>query len=148
MSLADELQKLQALREQGALTDEEFALAKKRLLEAEAAGAAAPPKRETPAPPPKPSSALRDFQRSRTDRWIGGVCGGLAVVTDIPAWSWRILFVLLGLLHGLGIVVYLLLWIFVPLERLALPAPAVAPAPTPSASPPADAPSPPPSSST
>ena len=33
MPLPDELEKLNALHERGALTDEEFALAKKRLLE-------------------------------------------------------------------------------------------------------------------
>lgn len=137
MSLADELQKLQALREQGALNDEEFALAKKRLLEAETA-AFSQPKTQVPPPLPNRPSALRNFHRSRTDRWIGGVCGGLSAVTDIPAWSWRILFVLLALLHGLGIAVYVLLWIFVPLEPLALPAPVAPAAPSPPPATPSD----------
>jgi phage shock protein C len=139
MGLADELERLKALHEQGALTEEEFALAKRRILE----GGPIPP-RAGPAPeagtPPK--SALREFRRSTTDRWIGGVCGGLEGITDVPSWTWRILFVLLALLHGVGLVLYVLLWIFVPLQATALPAPAPAvappPGPPPSTSPPAN----------
>ena len=62
------------------------------------------------------TSALHSLRRALHDRWIGGICGGLALATDIPAWSWRLLFVLMTLLHGLGILVYILLWIFVPLQ--------------------------------
>src|SRR4051794_1696043 len=108
MNLADDLQKLHTLREQGALTDEEFALAKKRLLDGVAEDPQ--PKWERPA---EPASTLHQLRRSTTDRWIGGVCGGLAEVTGIPSWSWRILFVLTALLHGVGLVMYILLWIFV-----------------------------------
>jgi len=109
MNLAEQLQQLQALREQGALSEEEFTQAKKRLLEGNAyehepAGARANP----------PSSALARFHRSLNDKWLGGVCGGLALSTDIPAWAWRILFILAMLLHGMGLVLYVLLWIFVP----------------------------------
>ena len=119
MNLADELQKLHALREQGGLTEEEFTLAKKRLLDG--VSETAPPRATRPA---EPGSTLRQLRRSNTDRWIGGVCGGLDDVTGIPAWSWRILFVLTALLHGVGLVMYLLLWIFVPLQLPALPPPA------------------------
>ena len=111
MSLPDDLQKLQSLREQGVLTEEEFGLAKKRLLEGSADGVAS--KAEKPS---QPASALNQFRRSSTDRWIGGVCGGLAESTGIPSWSWRILFVLTAFLHGLGLVMYLLLWIFAPVQ--------------------------------
>ncbi len=110
MTLPDDLQKLQTLREQGALTEEEFVLAKKRLLEGTAEGA--PPKTENSPQP----NALSQLRRSITDRWIGGVCGGLAEITSIPSWSWRVLFVLTALLHGFGLVVYALLWIFVPAQ--------------------------------
>ena len=66
----------------------------------------------------RPRSAIQPSQlrRSTTDRWIGGVSGGLADVTGIPSWSWRILFVLTALVHGLGLVMYILMWIFVPLR--------------------------------
>lgn len=119
MNLADELQKLHALREQGGLTEEEFTLAKKRLLDGLSESVS-----PRPARPAEPASTLRQLRRSSTDRWIGGVCGGLDNVTGIPAWSWRILFVLTALLHGVGLVMYLLLWIFVPLQLPALPSPA------------------------
>ncbi len=109
MNLSDELQKLQTLREQGALNDEEFTAAKKRVLEA--AGAC---ERSNAS---RAQSVLHQLRRSKADRWIGGVCGGLAAMTNIPAWSWRLLFVLAILLHGLGLLMYALLWIFVPLER-------------------------------
>ena len=113
MSLPDDLQKLQTLREQGVLSEEEFVLAKKRLLEGEAESA-----NPKTAKADKPGSALNQLRRSLTDRWIGGVCGGLAEMTGIPTWSWRVLFVLAALLHGMGLVLYILLWIFVPLEKL------------------------------
>ena len=111
MNLADDLQKLHSLREQGALTDEEFTLAKKRLLD----GVAEDPKPK-PERPSEPASTLNQLRRSATDRWIGGVCGGLDETTGIPSWSWRILFVLTALLHGVGVIMYVLLWIFVPLR--------------------------------
>ena len=115
MSLADDLQKLQALREQGALSEEEFTLAKKRLLDGD-------PLKFSQTIPPAPS-ALREFRRSLADRWIGGVCGGLGDITGVPSWTWRILFVLTAFLHGLGIIMYILLWIFVPPQLLSLPRP-------------------------
>ena len=132
MGIAEDLEKLKTLRDQGGLSEDEFILAKRRVIDGEPA-----PARARADVPPVPPSALREFRRSLRDKWIGGVCGGLDDITSIPAWSWRILFVLLALLHGVGIVVYVLLWIFVPLEKLALPAPAiiVPPPPPPSAPP-------------
>ncbi|MGE5116244.1 MAG: PspC domain-containing protein [Betaproteobacteria bacterium] len=103
--LADQLERLDELRRRGALSDDEFARAKARLLDA-----AAP---VTPAPP---LAALNALRRSRDDRWIGGVCGGLARATGAESWVWRLLFALLFFLGGAGLVIYLLLWIFVPTE--------------------------------
>ena len=108
MPLPDELERLHALHERGALTDEEFTRAKKHLLEG-APDATKPFHAE-------PSSVLSRLHRSLTDRWIGGVCGGLGDQTGIPAWSWRILFVLAAFLHGVGVLMYVLLWIFVPVR--------------------------------
>ena len=115
MALPDELEKLNALHERGALTDEEFALAKKRLLEAEPGAA-----KSASRPACAPASTLGRLHRSTTDRWLGGVCGGLDELTGIPAWSWRILFVLTALVHGLGLLMYILLWIFVSVRTVAL----------------------------
>jgi phage shock protein PspC (stress-responsive transcriptional regulator) len=123
MNLPDDLQKLHTLHEQGGLTDEEFTQAKKRLLEQTTEDARPRARQQC-----EPSSSLNQFRRSDTDRWIGGVCGGLAEVTGIPAWSWRILFVLTACLHGIGLLMYILLWIFVPLQTMT-PRPAAPPAP-------------------
>lgn len=135
MGIAEDLEKLKTLRDQGALTEDEFVLAKRRVIDGEPAPARA--RADGPPASPAPPSALREFRRSLRDKWIGGVCGGLDDITSIPAWSWRILFVLLALLHGVGIVIYVLLWIFVPLQKLALPAPTViiTPPPPPSSPP-------------
>ena len=111
MDLADQLQKLQSLREQGALSEDEYILAKKRVLDPTAAPASS-------ESPPSKLSALNQFRLSTTDKWIGGVSGGLAALTDIPSWSWRILFLLTALLHGIGVLVYILLWIFVPVQSI------------------------------
>ena len=116
MSLADQLAKLQTLRAQGALSEEEFTLAKKRVIEGVETETDTP--RENTAAPSSAAapSALHQLRRSTRDRWIGGVCGGLGDMTNIPTWSWRILFILALLLHGMGLVLYVLLWIFVPLR--------------------------------
>jgi len=121
MPLPDELEKLNTLHERGALTDEEFALAKKRLLE----GAPDDGQRAS-GRPPEPESALKRLRRSHDDRWIGGVCGGLGELSGIPSWSWRILFVLTAFLQGLGLLMYLLLWIFVP-KQVCVPQPVAVP---------------------
>jgi phage shock protein PspC (stress-responsive transcriptional regulator) len=60
---------------------------------------------------PKPSSGLH---LSRSDRKILGVCGGLGEWLDVEPVFLRVAFVLLALLGGLGIVIYVVLWIFVP----------------------------------
>ena len=51
--------------------------------------------------------------RSRDDRRLAGVCGGLADFFGIDATLIRIAFVLFGL-FGVGELVYLLLWLIVP----------------------------------
>ena len=112
MSDSDELAQLAELRQRGALSDEEFTRAKARVL----SGAAVASHQSAPV------RAINALRRSRTDRWLGGVCGGLGQVTGTPAWVWRLLVTLLVLCAGTGVVVYLLMWIFVPLE----PAPLIA----------------------
>lgn len=113
MGLADELERLQALRERGALSPEEFERAKARVLGAAGAAGAEP----VPEPGPPPQGTLfRRLARSQTDRLLGGVCGGLGRHTDLPSWAWRLIFCLVTLYFGSGVLFYLLLWIFLPLE--------------------------------
>lgn len=105
MALSDELVKLKELHERGVLDDAEFARAKARTIDA--AGAA------QPSPTLAAVNALR---RSSADRWLAGVCGGVARATGVDGWIWRLLVVLLTLWGGVGLLVYVLMWIFVPDE--------------------------------
>jgi phage shock protein PspC (stress-responsive transcriptional regulator) len=67
------------------------------------------------APPPPPGRSVRGpLRRSRTDKILGGVNGGLAEYTGIDALLWRVGFVALTLAGGAGVVVYLLLWLLMP----------------------------------
>jgi phage shock protein C len=104
MGLADELSKLDELRSRGALSDEEFARAKARLLDG-------PTHTDIPA-----VDAVNRLRRSRDDRWIGGVCGGIAKITGVESWIWRLALVGLAFFGGTGVLLYLLLWLFVPEE--------------------------------
>ena len=103
MSIADELLRLEQLRDRGSISNEEFARAKSRLLSG-----------STNSEPL--FHALNNFRRSQNDRWLGGVCGGLAVSTGMDSWLWRLIFALLLLVGGTGVLIYLILWVFVPME--------------------------------
>ncbi len=64
--------------------------------------------------------SLRSFHRSQTDRQLGGICGGLAEITPIPAWVYRVLFVLFLLLpitQTAIAAIYYILCICVPNEQ-------------------------------
>ncbi len=58
----------------------------------------------------------RKLYRSRSDRMLGGVCGGLAQYFNLDATLIRVLFVALTVLGGSGAVVYLAMWVIVPTE--------------------------------
>jgi phage shock protein PspC (stress-responsive transcriptional regulator) len=108
MSLADDLERLAALHQGGVLSDPEFAQAKARAL----GGADSSSYDGADAV----GRWLRALRRSRSDRWLGGVCGGLAPMSGVPAWLWRLIFVALALCGGTGFVAYVLLWILVPTD--------------------------------
>lgn len=81
----------------------------------------APPSPDPPATAHQPPAGPPDrppLRRSRTDKVIGGVSGGLAEYSGIDALLWRVGFVALAL-AGPGVPVYLLLWIFMPAEHTA-----------------------------
>lgn len=98
-SIADEIDRLAAQRDAGRLSKAEFEAAKARVVGG--------------GPASTPLGALR---RSSTDRWIGGVCGGLAAYAGVESWLVRLMFALALVFGGAGFVPYLLLWIFVPAE--------------------------------
>jgi phage shock protein C len=61
-------------------------------------------------------NATRKLYRSKTNRQIAGVCGGLAEYFNVDAILIRVLFVLLAVLGGSGLVLYVAMWIIVPKE--------------------------------
>jgi len=109
MGLPDDLERLAALQRSGALSDAEFARAKARALGG-----------LPQADGDYVVRGLHALRRSRGDRWLGGVCGGLAPATGLPAWVWRLIFVSLALCGGTGLMLYVLLWILVPKEDTGL----------------------------
>ncbi len=60
------------------------------------------------------TSEIRRLTRSHNDRWIVGVCGGIAEYFGWNATVVRLLFVLSCLLPGPQFLVYLALWLVVP----------------------------------
>ena len=57
----------------------------------------------------------RRLERSRTNRVIAGVCGGLGEYLDIDATFVRVAIVVLTLVGGVGILVYIVLLVLMPL---------------------------------
>jgi phage shock protein C len=100
MSTADEIAKLHELLAKGALSPAEFEQAKARLL-AQGPSASAP-------------LSINRLRLSNRDKWIAGVCGGIGAVTGVEPWIWRLIFVLGLFLGGFTLLLYLLLWIFMP----------------------------------
>jgi phage shock protein PspC (stress-responsive transcriptional regulator) len=70
-----------------------------------------PPQYERRGYPP-----LSDLRRSRTDRHVAGVSGGLGRYAGIDPLVFRILFVVLTIFGGSGILFYALGWLLVPEE--------------------------------
>ncbi|HEV8281131.1 MAG TPA: PspC domain-containing protein [Candidatus Limnocylindrales bacterium] len=67
---------------------------------------------------PRPTLEARDLRpnlrRSRTNRMVAGVAGGIGEHLDIAPLAVRVAFIVLGLAGGFGVVVYLLLWLLAP----------------------------------
>jgi phage shock protein PspC (stress-responsive transcriptional regulator) len=59
---------------------------------------------------------LKRATKSSKDSWIGGVCGGLGAATPLPSWMWRSIFLFTLLGFGLGLLLYVVLWICMPQE--------------------------------
>jgi len=57
---------------------------------------------------------LQNVKRSMTDKWFGGVCGGIGAATGIPSWLLRAVFLFCLFAFGAGLLVYLVLWICIP----------------------------------
>ncbi len=114
MNISDEIKRLHELHQAGALTDAEFEQAKNKLLNASASFNTGSGSSQRPAG--EASNDINQLRRSRSDRWLGGVCGGLAKQTGMESWIWRLIFTLFSLTFGVALGIYLLMWIFVPDE--------------------------------
>lgn len=107
MTDSEELASLGELHQRGVLSDDEFARAKARVLQGRPASTASNPI----------VSTINSLRRSRDDRWLGGVCGGLSQLSGLESWAIRLLFVLLLMVGGTGGFLYVLLWLLVPVEE-------------------------------
>jgi len=65
---------------------------------------------------PTTVTEIRRVRRSRQDRVIGGVCGGLGRYLQVDPVLLRIAAVALALSGGLGVLAYIIAWIAIPEE--------------------------------
>ncbi|MFC5461978.1 PspC domain-containing protein [Massilia niabensis] len=127
--ISDEIRRLHELHQAGALSDAEFEQAKAKVLAGASANASAGERINLDKDGGATGNAygasgastiethFKRLRRSRSDRWLSGVCGGLAGTYGIESWVWRLIFTVFTLItSGFGALVYLLLWIFVPEE--------------------------------
>jgi phage shock protein PspC (stress-responsive transcriptional regulator) len=63
-------------------------------------------------------SEAKKLKRSRTDKMLGGVLGGIARHYELDATVLRIIYVLVSLFSAAfpGMIVYLILWVLIPLD--------------------------------
>jgi phage shock protein PspC (stress-responsive transcriptional regulator) len=59
---------------------------------------------------------VKRLHRSRTDRMVFGVCGGLADYFNVDSTLVRVIFVLFAIMPGAGLLAYIILALVVPLE--------------------------------
>ncbi len=64
------------------------------------------------------NTEVKRLYRSRTERMIGGVCGGLGEFLNIDVTLVRLLFVFGALFGGPGLVIYLVMLFVIPEEPL------------------------------
>ena len=80
---------------------------------------------KTFTPPPPPSEPRQPLRRSRKEKMIGGVCAGFADYFELDTSLVRIIWVLVGIFGGGGVIAYVICWIVIPLEEydVAYPSP-------------------------
>jgi phage shock protein C len=70
-----------------------------------------------PEPPPTGGGGPRVVRRSRSERVIAGVCGGIGRYLGVDPVLLRIAFIVLALANGLGLIAYVVAWVAIPEER-------------------------------
>jgi phage shock protein C len=68
-----------------------------------------------PSEPPQP--AQRVVRRSRSERVVAGVCGGVGRYLGVDPVLLRIAFIILSLANGLGVIAYVVAWVAIPEEQ-------------------------------
>ena len=77
-----------------------------------------PPEPGPPGPEPPPAGGgPRVVRRSRGERVIAGVCGGIGRYLGVDPVLLRIAFIVLALANGLGVIAYVVAWVAIPEER-------------------------------
>jgi phage shock protein C len=61
------------------------------------------------------TKSYRKLYRSRVDKVIAGICGGLAEYFRIDSTWIRLIFILFFFLGGCALLIYLIMWLIVPL---------------------------------
>lgn len=61
------------------------------------------------------------FYRSRRDRVLGGVAKGLAEYWNLDPVIVRVLFIIVAMMTGVGVFLYIILWIIIPEEPYSMP---------------------------
>ena len=60
---------------------------------------------------------FKDMKKSNRDKVIAGVCGALGEYTPIPSWMWRAIFLCSAIFGGIGVFVYVILWLCMPSDN-------------------------------
>ena len=66
------------------------------------------------------SKAEKRLMRPREDKWIAGVCSAFARYFELDITLVRLIWLLTIVIAGTGILVYLICWLVIPLEPLAM----------------------------
>lgn len=61
-------------------------------------------------------TSFRRLWRSRTDRKIAGICGGLGQYFNVDPFWMRLIFVVFFLAGGAAFFIYIIMWLLIPLE--------------------------------
>ncbi len=64
------------------------------------------------------NTLYKKLYRSRSERKIAGICGGLGIYFKIDPSIIRLIFILFFLAGGMALLIYLIMWVLVPLEPL------------------------------
>ena len=59
---------------------------------------------------------VKRLYRSRKDKILGGVCGGIANYLGVDPVIIRFVWILFALAYGTGIIAYIIAWIIIPQE--------------------------------